>query len=114
VPASPQSARVEERSQDARRLIDREESIIQRLLAAERVGRLANKANVAAIILDAKLRRDEQLGQAAMTVLLTADRREKLRGGVRASREDYVCVMQVFPNTIWAEAAGRRLAALKP
>jgi hypothetical protein len=112
--ASVESIRLDDHLKEAIRLIDREESIIQRLLAAERVGRLANKTSATAISLDARLSREEQVGQAAMTVLLTADRRAKLPHDVRAAREDYVCVMQVFPNTIWAETAERRLVALRP
>jgi len=97
-------------------LADKKESIIQRLLVAERMRRLPTTAKAAMTSLEAQLHRDEQVGRAAMTVLLSGDRRAKRLFGssMQAAREDYVCVMQVFPNTIWAERAAGRLAALKP
>jgi len=115
-PAAPfvESVAADDFLQEAHKQIDREESIVQRLLAAERVSRLATTAKAATMGLDGQLRRDEQVGQAAMTILLTGDQRAKRPDSVQAAREDYVCVMQVFPNTIWAERAGVRLAALKP
>ena len=103
-----------DRVRDARREIEREELIVERLLVAERVRRLKTNAEAATTGIPRQLELDEQVGQAAMAILLIGDRRAKRPESLQAARDDYVCVMQMFPNTIWAERAGERLAALKP
>ncbi|MGO9113285.1 MAG: hypothetical protein ACLP9L_28980 [Thermoguttaceae bacterium] len=114
-PAVPaKTVPADDRLHEAKKQIDREELIVECLLAAERVRRLTTTAETATIGLDRQLLLDEQVGQAAMAVLLTGDQRAKQPDSVQTAREDYVCVTKVFPNTIWAERAGERLAALKP
>jgi hypothetical protein len=115
-PAAPTANAVaaEERLRETRKQIDREELIIERLLAQERARRLAAAVEAAPIAFDRQLLVAEQVGQAAMALLLTGDQRANRPGGAQAARDDYVLVMQVFPNTIWAQRAGERLAALKP
>ena len=108
------TVRADERLQEASKEIDREELIVERLLTAERVRRLTATVETATIGRDRQPLLDEQVGQAAMAILLTGDQRAKQPDNVQAAREDYVCVTKVFPNTIWAELAGERLAALKP
>jgi hypothetical protein len=103
-----------ERLQEAREQINREELIVESLLTAERVRRAASQAETATMGPDRQLLLDEQVGQAAMAILLAGDQRARQPDRVQAAKEDYVCVTKVFPNTIWAERAEQRLAALKP
>jgi hypothetical protein len=109
-----QTAQAGDRFREARDQIDHEERILDRLLMAERARRIAAAAESAGIGLDRRLVLDEQVGQTAMTILLAGDRRATQPDGVPDARERYVSVMQVFPNTVWAERAEERLAALKP
>jgi hypothetical protein len=113
-PASPQDASAGDRLREAGTKIEREELIVERLLAAERARRLAAAAEAAQTGLDRQLLPDRQVGEAAMTILLCGDQRAKRPDGLQAARGDYTSVIQLFPNTIWAKQAETRLAALKP
>ncbi|MGA2620295.1 MAG: hypothetical protein ABSF26_21970 [Thermoguttaceae bacterium] len=94
--------------------IDREEQAVGRLLAAERLRRLSHARQQAGVVLDRQAFLDEQAGRAAMCVLLTGDRRAKQAESLPAARQDYASVIELFPNTPWAEQAKQRLAALNP
>jgi hypothetical protein len=108
------TVRADNRLHETRKEIDRQELIVERLLTAERVHQLNATAETALTGRDQQLFRDEQVGQAAMALLLTGDQGAKQPDSVQAAKDDYVCVTKVFPNTIWAERAEQRLAALKP
>jgi hypothetical protein len=108
------TAHADDRLREARKQIEREEWIVERLLAAERVRRLTARAEATTSGRDRQPALSEQVGQAAMAILLTADRRAKQPESVQAAKEDYRYVAQLFPKTIWADRAGERLAALKP
>jgi hypothetical protein len=96
------------------RRIELEESIVSQLLTAERRRQIDAIPASTRAGLDRRLLLDEQVGQAAMAVLLSAENRAMRPEGVQAAREDYVYLMRVFPNTIWAAQAGEKLAALNP
>lgn len=61
-----------------------------------------------------RLEREELRGRAAVALLMTAERREGFPDRVEQAREDYASIVELFPNTPWAETARVRLAALQP
>jgi hypothetical protein len=92
--------------------IDREQRIVEQLLIAERRHRLAMTAQKLEITPERQARNEEQVGRAALAILLAADQK-RLRPELQASvREDYSSVIGLFPHTQWAESAQRRLAGL--
>jgi len=105
-------ARTNDERRAARSEIEREQWIVDRLLAAERIDRLAEKVREE----EADRDRGDFLGgpldRVAVAVLLTGDRRAKLPGGAERAREDYALVMQLFPRTAWADEAQKRLNTL--
>jgi hypothetical protein len=98
---------------EARQQIERAENIVARLLVAECRRQLAALPKTADLGLDRQSRYEDQIGPAAAALLLTGDERAKRPGHSAAAREDYACVIETFPNTIWATRAAERLAALK-
>jgi hypothetical protein len=99
---------------NAREEIEREEGIVERLLVTEKRRRLAAISDAAKSNLDGPSFLAEQVGEAAMAVLLSGEQRAEHPERVPAAKEDYACVIRNFPNTIWATQAEARLAALKP
>ena len=92
--------------------IDREQRIVEQLFIAERHHRLAMAVQKMEISPERQARNEEQVGRAALAILLAADQK-RLRPELQASvREDYSSVIGLFPHTQWAESAQRRLAGL--
>jgi hypothetical protein len=92
--------------------IVREQRIVEQLFVAERRHRLAMTAQKLEISPEPRARNDEQVGRAALAILLPADQK-RLRPELQTSaREDYTSVIGLFPHTQWAESAQQRLAGL--
>ena len=98
---------------EAKQKIELSENIVARLLVAERRRQLAALPKTADYGLDRQSRYEDQIGPAAASLLLTGDERAKRPDRAAAAREDYACVIENFPNTIWAARAAERLAALQ-
>jgi hypothetical protein len=109
-----QTARKDDSVREISRRIEREKRIVAGLLAAERRRRIETVTETAKIDFDRRLSPDDQVGAAAMALLLSAAESAKRPDRVAAAREDYVFVLRVFPNTVWATRAGQRLAAITP
>ena len=96
----------------AMKAIVREQRIVEQLFVAERRHRLAMTAQKLEISPEPRARNDEQVGRAALAILLAADQK-RLRPELQTSaREDYTSVIGLFPHTQWAESAQQRLAGL--
>jgi hypothetical protein len=96
----------------AMRETDWERRIVEQLFVAERRHRLAMTAQRLETTPERQARNEEQVGRAALAILLAADQK-RLRPELQASvREDYSSVIGLFPHTQWAESAQRRLAGL--
>jgi hypothetical protein len=112
--ALPRQAIDDERALgEARQQIEHAEYVVAKLLAAEHRRQLAALTKTANSGLDGQSRYEEEIGPAAAALLVTGDQRAKRPDRTAAAREDYVCVIENFPNTIWADRAAERLAALK-
>ena len=98
---------------DARQQIEHAETVIAKLLLAERRRQLATLTESAKVGLDLQSRYEDEIGPAAAALLVTGDERAKRPDRTAAARKDYACVIETFPNTIWAARAAERLAALK-
>jgi hypothetical protein len=109
----PQIAHIDS-LQETNRQIEREEAVVWQLLTAERRRQLDAMPDSTKVGLDRRLLPDEQVGQAAKALLMSADDRAKRSEGIPDAREDYAYLMRAFPNTTWAAQAGERLAALNP
>jgi hypothetical protein len=96
----------------ARSEIEREEWIVERLLAAERIDQLAEKVREEEANGDHYDAAGGQLDRVAVAVLLKGDRRAKRPSGAERAREDYLLVTELFPRTAWADEAQRRLNTL--
>ena len=92
--------------------IQRQEQIIERLLAAERSNRLKAEADERLLRPTGRELLDEQLSQTAGTILLCADEENKMPEYKQSARESYNLVIKTFPQTVWAEKARDRLAAM--
>jgi hypothetical protein len=92
--------------------IQLQEQIIERLLAADRYNRL--KAELEQHLLKSTGREllDEQLSRTAGTIMLCADEENKMPAYKESARESYNLVIKTFPQTVWAEKARDRLAAM--
>jgi hypothetical protein len=90
--------------------IQRQEQIIERLLAAERSNRLKAEADERLLRPTGRELLDQQLSQTAGTVFLCADEENKLPGYKQSARASYNLVIKTFPQTVWAEKARERLA----
>jgi hypothetical protein len=92
--------------------VEREEQIVEYLLAVERLRRLSDTARNMKPAVGREEFLDEQVGRAATAILLSGDRNSQRPEDISSARKDYACVVQLFPNTVWAERAKERLAAL--
>jgi hypothetical protein len=108
---SPSLAAGDESIRELNARIELDESVISQLLAAERQQRIAAAR---ASIKNRQPLFDEQVGTAAMALLLSAEARATRPDGVQAARDDLNYLMHVFPDTIWAARAGEKLAAIGP
>jgi hypothetical protein len=90
--------------------IQRQEQIIERLLAAERSNRLKAEADQRLLRPTGRELLDQQLSQTAGTIFLCADEENKLPGNKQSARDSYNLVIKTFPQTVWAEKARERLA----
>lgn len=90
--------------------IQRQEQIIERLLAAERSNRLQAEADERLLRPTGRELLDQQLSQTAGTMFLCADEENKLPGYKQSARDSYNLVIKTFPQSIWAEKARDRLA----
>jgi hypothetical protein len=93
--------------------IQHQEQTIERLLAAERSNRLKAEANERLMKPTGRELLDEQLSQTAATMLLCADEENKTSAYKHSARENYGLVIKTFPQTVWAEKAKNRLAAME-
>jgi hypothetical protein len=91
--------------------IQRQEQIIEHLLAAERSNRLKAEADELLLRPTGRELLDQQLSQTAGTMFLCADEENKLPAYKQSARESYNLVIKTFPQTVWAEKARERLAA---
>jgi hypothetical protein len=91
--------------------VQREEHAIDSLLAAERAGRLAKAAEAARNTSRWAASRDEQVGPAAASYLVSADHKRQAGQPAASAREDYARVIELFPDTVWADQAKACLAA---
>ncbi|HEV3418153.1 MAG TPA: hypothetical protein VG056_15110 [Pirellulales bacterium] len=98
----------------ATKQIDIEQRILDRLLVAERQRKLATMARQLDSIPDRQSRIDEQVGRAAMAILVTADAKRSRPELVASAREDYASVIDLFPHTPWSAEAKQRLAGANP
>ena len=104
-----------ERSPRARmEQIDREERIVRVLLVAERARRLAEEAVEISGRMTSPASRDEQVAPVAAGYLISGDHKRAAGFSVAYVRDDYARVVELFPETIWADQAKARLASLKP
>lgn len=94
--------------------VDIEQRILDRLLVAERQRKLATMARQLDSIPDRQSRIDEQVGRAAMAILVTADAKRSRPELVASAREDYASVIDLFPHTPWSAEAKQRLAGANP
>jgi hypothetical protein len=94
--------------------IDREEQIVEGLLAAERARRLSHEAQAVSQRMTVPVSHDEQIGPAAVGYLVSGDRKREAGLPLASVRSDYVRVVELFPKTSWADQAKARLASLKP
>jgi hypothetical protein len=94
--------------------IDREERIVQSLLVAERARRLADEAEEIRGRMTPPASRDEQVAPVAAGYLVSGDHKRAAGFPVANARDDYARVVELFPETIWADQAKARLASLKP
>jgi hypothetical protein len=94
--------------------IVREERIVQRLLLAERVRRLASEAEEISGRMTPPASRDELVGPVAAGYLVSGDHKRAAGLPAASARGDYARVIELFPDTIWADQAKARLASLKP
>jgi TolA-binding protein len=92
--------------------IQRQEQIIERLLAAERSNRLKAEADERLLRPTGHELLDEQLSQTAGTMFLCADEENKMPEYKQSARESYNLVIKTFPQTVWAEKARERLATM--
>jgi hypothetical protein len=92
--------------------IQRQEQVIEGLLAAERYNRVTADMEQRLLKLTGRELLDEQLSQTAGTILLCADEENKIPAYKESARESYNLVIKTFPQSIWAEKARDRLAAM--
>jgi hypothetical protein len=94
--------------------VRREERFVRRLLLAQRARRLADEAEEIGGRMTMPASRDEQVGPAAAGCLVSGDRKRAAGLSVASAQEDYGRVIELFPDTVWADQAKARLASLKP
>jgi hypothetical protein len=94
--------------------IDREERIVRRLLLAERARRLADEVREIRGRIRAPASRDELVGPVAAGYLVSGDHKRAAGLPAASARDDYARVVELFPDTVWADQAKARLASLKP
>jgi hypothetical protein len=94
--------------------IDREERVVRRLLVAERARRLASEAREISGRMTVPASRDELVGPVAAGYLVSGDDKRAAGLPAASARNDYARVVELFPDTTWADQAKARLASLKP
>jgi hypothetical protein len=92
--------------------IARQEQTIDALLAAERSSRLKKEADEWLYRPVGREAIDSQLAQTAATMLSCADEEAKASAFKQSARESYNLVIRTFPQSMWAEKAKERLAAM--
>jgi hypothetical protein len=92
--------------------ISQNEQIVDRLLAAERHRRQKAEADRRLSKPAGQAYLDEQIARAAATILLTADQEKQMPAYKESSRKSYNLVIELFPQTVWADRAKESLAAL--
>ncbi|MGO9114539.1 MAG: hypothetical protein ACLP9L_35425 [Thermoguttaceae bacterium] len=94
--------------------IEREEGIVRKLLIAERACRLVEEAEKISARMTPPATRDEQVAPVAAGYLVSGDHKRSAGFPVASARDDYARVVELFPESIWADQAKARLASLKP
>jgi hypothetical protein len=92
--------------------IARQEQTIDALLAAERSSRLKKEADEWLYRPVGREAIDNQLAQTAAIVLSCADEETRTPAFKQSARESYNLVIRTFPQSMWAEKAKERLAAM--
>jgi hypothetical protein len=90
--------------------IAREERMVHRLLVVERARRLANEAERLSER-RSPTSREEQVAVVAAGHLVSGDFKRAAGLPVASARNDYTRVVELFPDTIWADQAKARLAS---
>jgi hypothetical protein len=97
---------------DLQQQIDQYEQNVDQLLAAERYQRLKSQSDD---LFSKSFTHDylnEQLWQAAGTIVIAADQENDNPRYKQSTRKSYQLVINTFPQTTWADQARARLAAL--
>jgi hypothetical protein len=105
-----QSANFEE----INRQINLHERLLERLLVAERYYRQKAETDRWLSKSTGKEYIEGQISIAAATILVTADHERQNFKDHESARKGYNLIVELFPQTIWADQAKQRLAALTP
>lgn len=94
--------------------INSEQQCVDRLLIAERLRRAVVLTETLQAPLGLPVADMEQLDRAASALVLSAERKQQRPQLLAAAHDDYQLIVQLFPNTAWADLAQVRLMNLTP
>jgi len=87
--------------------------VVDRLLASQRKRRGLAKSKALSAKIDPIVQIDRHVEQAAYTIVAQADRKVRRWNLTESAASDYQRVIELFPQTCWAEVARQRLAGIK-
>lgn len=111
---SPAAQTPAEQMQAALATIDSEQRLVERLISAERLDRARALTDTLQAPLGLPAANVEQLNRAASAIVLAAEQKQQRPQLLAAARDDYSLLVQLFPNTPWADLAQDRLMNIAP